>query len=186
MKKLLLIVTILFLSFHPSICFSDSIGLVEEYLKFLSNPNLSDYRRFYGRMGLVEFEWRLVYIACREKGWIPPEQNVQCLHYNRARQMYPKNTTSLYMSWLRTKIPKYDKIEISEIKRFEGTGNWDYELIYVNLNNSKILFFRNLDQDKLANFGLIGVSEINRISVNELLEHDIDEGLIQNIIKDIY
>jgi len=184
MRKILFIITFLCLSFHSSICFSDSLGDVEEFLQSLSNPNLSDYYRFNGQG--AETEMQLVFMVCREKGWIPPEQNEKCLQYLRSREADPKNTPSLYMSWLRTKIPKFHRIEISGIKRFEGKGTYNYELIFVNLDNSTITFFKTLDQDNCGQFGMINVSKINGISVNDLLEHDINEGLIQNLIKDIY
>jgi len=185
MRSLIVINILFFLS--SMVCFAEPIPEdVKHFMKLLSRdvqPTLSDYNKFYGQG--AEDEIRLRLEICKNKGWTPPLNNKICLDYIARMDKDPEHTTSLYLAWLRTKLPSSPLVKIHKIENKRNGRMIDHDLIYASLNNVEVVFDRTAGSTSLDQFGLIGIYLINGIYVSELLERDFNNGFIKEFLSHV-
>lgn len=159
-------------------CWAENTALddIEAFLHVLFKPEgatLSDYYRFCGQG--AEDEIQIFFEICKRKGWSPPEESKECLNAIKHREDNLEETPSLYLLWLKNTLAfsSYPEITIHEVKRYNG--NFDHELIKASLNDINVTFFRILDPEMMAPFGIIDISKINDIPVSKIFAKDLED-----------
>ncbi len=150
---------------------------IEQLLDILYNkdiPTLEDYYYFYGQHD--EFEAAFVVRFCKNKGWTPPLKNLKCLKYIRSREANRKHTPSLFLIWLKSKLPKVSHLDVTihGVKRSSTTGIFKYEKIKASLDGTTLVFFRPLGKEAVKHFGLISIISINGIPIEQLMSEELE------------
>ncbi len=166
-------------------CSDDSYGEVKQFLNLLmqsETATLSDYYNYCGRG--AEEELSIYLEVCKKRGWTPPTENPSCIEYIKKRQSDDTKNVSLYLLWLKSKIPDYSNIEIVEVKRINTS--FKHELIKVNLDKNSVVFFKTVEPQNKREFGVLNITEINGISINEMFLDDLQNGHIKQQIETGY
>lgn len=192
-ERILFLITIIVFRPQDTFCESNLSEVQNEVKKFvtiiLSNerkPTLSDYDEFYGHSeNEASIAIKVCEVICKDKdtnSLIKDPQcslikDPQCLRYIKGRQKDREQKTSLYLEWLRTKLPLAPKrVSIKEVKYvgYEGDQNmFDHEIIRSLLDDTGVIFFKPIKHRYAPNFGSINVIEINGVRVSEMLEKDL-------------
>lgn len=142
------------------------------------SPKLTELYTLCG-VGLGEQEGQLFLAACSRGGMSREE----CLKRNLERERQPATTDSLYVSWLRNKLPSKMRIRIQKVeRRGEGRHQLRTELIWATLEaTTSVTFMRVMDRDYQGHFGIVSVAMVNGVSVQDLLEEDLRRGSTPDI-----
>lgn len=159
-------------------CQEDAGVLLREFVATLDRgPVLADANRYVG----PETEWQLEKMVCLEMGWEP--LGWHCVHLTRIRADNDQKSPSLYLSWLRTKLPRDPAITILDVETHLESPQ-QYQLIRARLDEVEVLFFRNLNLHLEGPFGELHVREIDGVKVKTLLERDRENGFTPAVYLD--
>ncbi|MDD5224656.1 MAG: hypothetical protein PHE84_11775 [bacterium] len=135
-------------------------------------PNLADYYEFYGES--AKGELKLEYDQCEKNNLIPPETNQRCQDYVKNREARRNQAKSLFLNWLKIKLPSSPDIQIFKVEKIRGEASVEYDRIYVLLDRNMVEFYRTVgDKINIRQFGRISVSKINGVSVEDILANDL-------------
>jgi len=188
--KLLFLIIVAIVTSCNAYCASDASTIQHDVEKFVFRilsdkkaPKLSDYDEFYGSS---ELEPSIVLKACEKKGWndsiYDPEchrciNDPRCQKYIKSRNINRNQKTSLFLEWLRTKLPlSPKKVSVEKVECFkfpESGGIFDFELVSASLDDTNVTFFYPAKHPSSPDLGIIHISKINGIPVSELLEKEL-------------
>lgn len=175
MRKLLVFAFVIFLLLPVRLYAGEIDGDLKEFMGRLSaqpGPTLTDYYEFYGENS--DNELKLELYECQKNKLTPPETDQRCQDYIRNREARKSQAKSLFLNWLKTKLPLSAEIKIFKIEKTRGEATVEYDRIYVLLDRNMVEFYRTVgDKINIKQFGRISVSKINGVSVEDLLEKDL-------------
>jgi len=134
-------------------------------------PTIADYYKFYGlqREDEVRFQTYLCNSQIDDEGLFT-EENVCNEHINN-RLNNPDSAESLFLVWLRKKLPPLPKkihiTRMESVTQPDGTIP-DYALITVCLDETEVVFYFPKKYDTGPDFGTLVVSLINGESVDAI------------------
>lgn len=148
--------------------------VVRGFLKMLvkPTPTLSDFMRWSGQNS--EEEDAFAYQHCVQQGWIPPQSSDKCSAYDKARYTRAKTEASLYLRWLKTKLPGASQVTIVRIEHVTEPQEFTHDLIYARLDDVEVVFvhpFGPMQSPELA--GRLYVIKINGVRIPELIKKDL-------------
>jgi hypothetical protein len=137
-----------------------------------SSPKLADFYALYGE-GAAEEEAQLVLAACARRGL----SETECLQVNRQRESRRHETESLYVLWLRAKLPRKLSVHVRQVKTTSKPSELRTETVWATLDGaSSGVFTRILDRNFQGQFGIISLAEINGVPVSDLFLEDLRQG----------
>jgi hypothetical protein len=183
MRILVYTLGILLLS-STAFCSDEASVDIEDFIQCLTKaevPTLSDYHRFFGSG--AESEIQILHEICKRKRYLPPERHEECLNLIKHREAHRDQTPSLYLLWLKTKLPLGSKLIIHDVRQVRREDSFPYELITATLGHANIVFFRPLKWK--IQFGVVSISKINGIPVKEIFEEDLrNPDIIQELLRE--
>lgn len=149
-------------------------ALIADYVRVVLDkerePSLADYYRFEGEA--TESELGFVLSECRRRRWLPADRNVDCLNYQKIREATRTTTPSLYLRWLRTKLPLGPaSVRIVEMIERREPGVLPHDLIKAYLDTREVWLVRTVGENRAA-FGELSLSAIDGVRTSELLKLD--------------
>jgi len=152
---------------------------VSEFTRLLKKdytPTLADYQTFYGYTDADELalQWK----QCETKGWVPPLQSHEC-HQQMLQSWAKKDETpSLYLAWLRKRLPLDPKVTIKSVKPVGGMGQAPGERITVQLNDDEVVLWRPIKVEEATVLGRISAVEINGVPISKLRQQDANASVL--------
>ncbi len=147
-------------------------GDIKDFVRFLEKdtvPTLNAFHYFCGEGDESELELEMS--VCEEKGWIPAENNPECLKYNQSRYANRLKMPSLYLEWLKSQVPSSPNVTIIKTDRIRDKNILEYDVIYAKLNDVDVVFFRTVGyENNIIQFGKLCLSKIGGKKVDKLLE----------------
>jgi len=148
--------------------------MVRSFLKMLAKPTptLSDFMKWSGQNS--EEEDAFAYQHCEQQGWIPPQSNDRCSAYDKARYTRAKTEASLYLRWLKTKLPSASQVTIAHIEHVTEPQEFAHDLIYARLDDVEVVFVHPFGPMQLPErAGRLYAIKINGARVPELIKKDL-------------
>lgn len=168
MRSLIFIISFLILSI--SVCKADTTDDINQFFLLLKSdkpPSITDYYIFFGSG--AEGELELAFKICKLKGWVPINDNQQCLDFMSERHKFAKKTPSLYFAWLKSIFPKPPyNIKINSIVNIRNEGVLKHDLATVDIDGTIVEFFRPSNQADASQFGKLSVTKINETPISSL------------------
>jgi tRNA splicing endonuclease len=148
---------------------------VKEFINLLYSDQkltISDYRRYYGSG--AEDEHVIEYCLCELQGWEPSYEDTKCRNFVIARERQADEIESLYLLWLKTKLPTKGDLRIVSVDKYRNKGTMQHDVISATLNSQRVTMMRNTgSRDIQLQFGELGISHINIRKVHQLLVEDL-------------
>jgi hypothetical protein len=119
-----------------------------------------------------EYEERLI-VACQRGATLPLTVRGAC--GERLRKGESKNTPSLFIPWVKEKLPiAPHQVSVMGIRRIDRGTPFEGDLVRVDLNGVELEFFHHDDQTqtgpKLGRYSLVSIGGVR---VSKLLEQDL-------------
>ncbi len=183
MKKIVLLAGIILLALVVKGWAEDATRTsdIKAYLKLLDTPytpTVLDFKKFYGVHDIRET--RLIKLECQKRGWPEPSQNEADKRQNDCDKMIlqaeanASTTASLFLGWLRTRLPLSPKLKIVKVLTVPAKpDDPDFvpcELVWAKLDKVKVVFSRAIDDKGREINGLISITEIGGVSVDTLFD----------------
>lgn len=147
--------------------------LATQYLLMItkSTPTLEDYYLYESENS--EYEAYLVNKICEKNKWIPTASNRECISFTTDHYKNKSRTPSLYFAWLKKKIPPINNLKLISRKKFDRSPDDAFafwEVSAVLNQNIHLTFFIPITKTGSPNFGIIGLSRIDKKEVADLLQ----------------
>ncbi len=178
MKRI--VVLILLLLFVQSPCNGSDLKELNNFVALFSKNGiitLSDYHRFHGNSS-SKYETDFETNICKQKGWLHLDKkkaneyyDEKCIEFTRYRANNAEKVPSLYMEWLRKKLPVTPKLIILNIKSYSKEYEW--VIINASFNDTPVLLRHMLTDRMIGPYGRIEVLEINGLSVYQMLSNHL-------------
>ncbi len=164
----------------PGSSFSeDDLNHVRQYLELFQNDNVPTLADLYKYDGVIsdEDEEKLENVICLKNNWIPVDSNISCINYSKGRRENINKTPSMYLEWLKTRLPDVRVMKLIDIQYYQGKGELQYKIITIRSNCGNIKLFATLgDESTREQLGSLFISEINGKKVSEMFADDLKAG----------
>lgn len=114
-------------------------------------------------------------LVCKKNGWIKSngKQTDKCTQYLKRIKKRPAEEKSLFLDWLRTKVPLSPQVQIlstKTIRKDEHGKIPPYQLIKAKLDKTIVTFHRGIDEEDRKVEGSIFLIEINGLSIESMFK----------------